>query len=298
MSVSVLRPKKTGLNFSGPGPILFRMKIIYSPSCLEFEAPGHPESPSRLERAAAYLQNLGYTFVEPEPCTEEDLLLVHSPTLVEEVKNQSFVSLDTPRHAHIYEYATLAVGGALKAAAEGGFSLMRPPGHHAGRDFLGGFCYFNNIAAAVQKSARRTLIIDIDGHHGNGTQDIFKHSDRVTCVSLHKSGYPGTGLTSGRQYYNNMFHGEVGDTAYIHNLQAMLDHLPPAEQVAVSAGFDAYRKDPLASLGLSSEGFERIGRNIRGLGLPVFCVLEGGYAVDDLGENIHRFICGLEGVKE
>ena len=291
-------PKKPRLNFNGLPPIIHRMKIIYSPACLEFEAPGHPESPRRLERAAAYLQKLGYTFIDPRPCSEEDLLRVHSATLVEEVKNLDFVSLDTPRYPGIYEYAKLAVGGALTAADEGGFSLMRPPGHHAGHDFLGGFCYFNNIAAAVQKSARTTLIIDIDGHHGNGTQDIFKNSERVTCISLHKTGYPGTGLTSGRQYYNNMFHGEVGDTTYIHNLQAMLDHLPRAEQVAVSAGFDAYRKDPLASLGLSTEGFERIGRSIRRLGLPVFCVLEGGYAVDDLGENIHRFISGLEGVKE
>lgn len=271
------------------------MNIIYTPKCLEFSASGHPESPDRLEQAARYLHGLGYTFIEPEPCTEEDLLSVHAGSLIEEVKHQSFVSLDTPRYADIFAYAKLAVGGALTAAAENGFSLMRPPGHHAGRDFLGGFCYFNNIAAAVQTSGKKTLIVDIDGHHGNGTQDIFRNSERVTCLSLHKNGYPGTGLTSGRQYYNNLFHGEIGDKRYLYNLRAMLDHVPEAEQVAVAAGFDAYYKDPLASLGLTGWGYYQIGRCIRRLGLPVFCTLEGGYAVDDLGENIHRFISGLEG---
>ena len=270
------------------------MQIIYSPRCLEYGDPGHPESPERIRGAANYLWRKGYFFLEPEPCSEQDLLRVHSSDLVEGVKaeNFSFVG-DTPRIKDIYHYARLAAGGAILACEMGGFSLLRPPGHHAGRDFLGGFCYFNNLAIAVEKSGKDTLIVDIDGHHGNGTQDIFRASRKVSYISMHRMGYPGTGLTSGRNYSNNMFRWKMGDSAYVENLRAMLQSAPQTEQIAVSAGFDAYDADPFASLGLTRRGFFRLGQVLAGQNTPLFCVLEGGYVANQLGPLVHNFLAGL-----
>jgi acetoin utilization deacetylase AcuC-like enzyme len=176
---------------------------------------------------------------------------------------------------------------------------MRPPGHHAGKDFLGGFCYFNNIAVAVRKSGKRTLIVDIDGHHGNGTQDIFLGDPQVVYISLHRSPlYPGTGLSSVGNCLNFPLPAHCGDKLYLEALdealhQALRDFNP--EQVALSLGLDGYRDDPLASLGLSTSAYREIGRRVAGLKLPAFAVLEGGYLPELLGPNIEAFLEGLEG---
>ena len=129
-----------------------------------------------------------------------DLLTVHDADYLWKLKKGLVEDADTPAYSNIFEYASLSVGGALLASQIGGFSLMRPPGHHVGRNgaalgvYTRGFCYLNNIAIAVKKLGKKTLILDIDGHHGNGTQEIFQGDDKVTYVSLHQSpNYPGTG---------------------------------------------------------------------------------------------------------
>lgn len=271
------------------------MKIVYTPKCLEYERPGHPESPQRVRSAAKYLQNKNYSFVEPEECSQDRLLMVHSPSLVTRIKFGDFFSLDSPPLENIFHYAKLAVGGAILASEIGGFSLMRPPGHHASKNKLGGFCYFNNIAVAVALSGKKTLIIDIDGHHGNGTQDIFAGSKQVKYISIHRRGYPGTGKSSKKNYLNYLFSSGPGDESYLQVLDKLLDLDEEFDQVAVSAGFDAYIHDPLASLNLSSDCYRRIGMRIRKFGLPVFAVLEGGYVSEMMGKNIHNFIQGITG---
>jgi acetoin utilization deacetylase AcuC-like enzyme len=273
------------------------MDIVHSPACLSFERPDHPDSPQRVRLAAEHLKSLGYTFVEPRMCSEEDLLRVHSKEHVQRIRDGVFFEVGTPGYKDIYDHARLAAGGAILAAERGGFSLMRPPGHHAGRNFHGGFSYFNNIAIAVARLGLKTLIIDIDGHHGNGTQDIFNHDPGVEYLSLHTVGFPGTGMTSGANYANSPFVGQVGDQVYLGHLEALLASAPQAELVAVSAGFDAFVGDPLASLGLSRDCFNTIGLMIQGLGLPTFSVLEGGYVPEELGPNIHAFLQGLAGVR-
>lgn len=271
------------------------MDIVHAPACLSFERPDNPDSPGRIRLAAEYLHSLGYTFVEPQMCSEEDLLRVHSEYHVQRIRDGAFFEVGTPGYKDIYDYARLAAGGAIMASERCGFSLMRPPGHHAGRNFHGGFSYFNNIAVAVARMGRKTLIVDFDGHHGNGTQDIFVHDPNVQYLSLHTTGFPGTGLTSGSNYANSPFFGQVGDRVYLSNMEALLAGAGEADMVAVSAGFDAFIDDPLASLGLSRECFFQIGGLIRGLQLPTFCVLEGGYVPDELGPNIHAFLQGLTG---
>lgn len=271
------------------------MKIIFGPKCLEFKEPWHLESPERVQKAYEFLKDK-YEFLEPGPATEEDLLKAHRPELIERVKRLDFYDPDCPRYPNIYEYAKLAAGAAILAAKEQAFSLMRPPGHHAGKNFVAGFCYFNNIAVAIKSSGKKILILDIDGHHGNGTQDIFLGDDQVVYISLHGSPlYPGTGLHSEANCLNFPLRFQCGDEVYLRTLNEALSRIDPKafEQVAISAGFDTYEKDPLASLGLSSSCYYKIGERIAKLGLPVFAVLEGGYHAEDLGKNIHEFIKGL-----
>jgi len=179
---------------------------------------------------------------------------------------------------------------------------MRPPGHHAGRNgrAMGvstlGFCYFNNIAIAVKNLGKTTLILDIDGHHGNGTQEIFQGDPNVTFISLHRyPTYPGTGLTSQGNCLNFPLPYSSGDLLYLETLEQALSQVDMAniEVVAISAGFDAHEGD-LASLGLTHEGYREIGRKVGALGKPVFGVLEGGYIGEYVGRDLHELISGIE----
>lgn len=264
------------------------MKVIFSPRCLEFNSPGHPESPERVKKTHALLQREGYEFIEPQPCSEEDLLLVHAPALIESVKTNDFFDWDSPNHPHIYDYATLSVGGALlamtRSLSEGrSFSLMRPPGHHATRTSVGGFCYFNNIAVAVSRALQqvdRVAILDFDCHHGNGTQNIFLGDERVLYVSWHQTHiYPGTGY----EHQENCLNYPVtpGDdhqsfmALFLEGLEKVTDFDP--HMIALSAGFDAYIGDPLSMLRLEKRTYEEIAKTVKSYGVPSFAVLEGGY---------------------
>lgn len=274
------------------------MKLIWHPKCLEYGAPGHPESPERLARAHEFLSDpkLSYEFVLAEPAREEEILRVHSPRHIEDVKKLRFYDPDSPRYPNIFEYALLSAGAAIQAMRLNGFSLMRPPGHHAAQERVAGFCYFNNIAIAVRASGKKTLIVDIDGHHGDGTQAIFLGDPHVIYLSLHSfPNYPGTGLRSEQNCYNYPLPFHCGDEVYLKTLDEALTSidLSEIEQLAVSAGFDTYYKDPLASLGLTAEGYFQIGQRLRKLELPTFAVLEGGYCVKELGKNIHALLSGL-----
>jgi acetoin utilization deacetylase AcuC-like enzyme len=279
------------------------MKIIFSEKCLEYSWPGHIERPERIRKALEQLRQ--YEFVEPKPASQQDLLTVHSGEYVDWIKNAkagSYLDGDTPAPENIYEYALLSAGSALLAAQKHGFSLMRPPGHHAGRNgrAMGastlGFCYFNNIAIAVKKLDLPTLILDIDGHHGNGTQEVFQGDPKVTFVSFHRHPtYPGTGLTSQGNCLNFPLPYSAGDSLYLETLEQALSQVDMAnvEVVGISAGFDAHQGD-LASLGLSYEGYREIGRRVGALGKPVFGVLEGGYVGECVGRDLHELISGIE----
>ena len=280
------------------------MKIIFSEKCLEYSWPGHIEGPERVRKAFEFLKRK-YEFLEPESASVEDLLKVHSKKYVDLIKNAragSYLDGDTPVPENIYEYAKLSAGGALLAAREKGFSLMRPPGHHAGRNgkALGaatlGFCYFNNIAIAVRSLDLPTLILDIDGHHGNGTQEIFLGDPKVTYISWHRyPHYPGTGSRSQGNCLNFPLSYPTGDSLYLKTLDEALSQvdITGIEVVGISAGFDAHQGD-LASLGLSSEGYREIGEKVGALGKPTFGVLEGGYIGENISRDLHELIQGLE----
>jgi acetoin utilization deacetylase AcuC-like enzyme len=280
------------------------MKIFFSEKCLEYSQPGHPESPERVSSTYNYLKDRGFTFSEPSPCTDKDILLAHTPELLKAVKSEKFFDLDTPSFPGIFEHARLAAGSALHAGlhcltGEKSFSLMRPPGHHATKNSLGGFCYFNNIAIAafrLREKAGKIAIIDFDCHHGNGTEDIVLGKKDFFYLSLHQSPlYPGTGLTSRDNCINHTISSTTPPDKYLAVLGDGLEQVARfrPDVLAVSAGFDSYVLDPITSLSLEKETYRTIGSMLSQFGKPLFSVLEGGYS-RDIPECIEQFLIGLE----
>lgn len=282
------------------------MKIFYSPECLGYSQAGHPESPARAQYTYEYLEEKGLEFITPEPCTDEDILLAHTKDLLDSVKKGSFLDFDTPAYPGIYDIAKLSAGSTVNAAMhclnndEKTFSLMRPPGHHAAKDNLGGFCYFNNIAIASIKAAKdagKVAIVDFDCHHGNGTEDIMLGRENFLYLSLHQSPlYPGTGLKSRGNCINYPLPAGISPDEF---LAALSEGLKEVEKfnpdlLAVSAGFDSYKHDPITNLTLELETYNEIGGMLAGLKRPTFSLLEGGYS-KDLPECVYQFLMGLEG---
>jgi acetoin utilization deacetylase AcuC-like enzyme len=222
----------------------------------------------------------------------------------------------TPVVAGSWEAARAAVDVALTAAdqvASGtpvAYALTRPPGHHTGVRAFGGFCLLNPAAIAARSLAAlgRVAVLDVDVHHGNGTQEVFWDDPQVFYASLH--GDPGhlypyvtghadeVGAGRGRGTTRNVpLPLGTGDAGYLAALEGVLDELDrhdPAT-VVVSLGFDAADVDPLGSLALTTDGYTAVGRRLRDLGRPVVLVQEGGYAVDHLGRLLAATLDGLLG---
>jgi acetoin utilization deacetylase AcuC-like enzyme len=194
------------------------------------------------------------------------------------------------------------------AGESGCYALARPPGHHAGHDLVGGFCYLNNSALAatvLRDHHERVAILDIDVHHGNGTQDIFYARDDVLTVSLHADpvrfypffwGYANeTGREAGEGYNLNMpLPRGTGDDDYLHALEGALERITAFAPGAlvIALGLDAHESDPFQGLKITTPGFARIARAIAGLALPTVLVQEGGYLSPQLGANLASFLDG------
>jgi acetoin utilization deacetylase AcuC-like enzyme len=202
-----------------------------------------------------------------------------------------------------YASAQCAIQGAeLLLQGQTAYALCRPPGHHAFADLAGGFCYLNNTAIAAQLltlQGRKVAILDVDLHHGNGTQGIFYDRPDVLTVSLHAHperfypffwGYPqehGTGagentnlnLAMERGTADHGFHTQLG-----HALQRISDW--GADTLVLALGLDAFVGDPFAGLAVTTAGFGHIGRTIRSANLPTLIVQEGGYLCPELGDNL------------
>jgi len=278
-----------------------KTKIVFSEKCLNY-GDWHIEGPTRVKMAHEFLKEKNYEFLEPKPASEEDVLRVHDAEYVWKLKKGLVEDPDTPAYADIYEYARLSAGGALLAAEVNGFSLMRPPGHHAGHSgaalgvYTRGFCYVNNVAVAVKASGKSALILDIDGHHGNGTQEIFQGDEKVVYVSLHRYPfYPGTGAYSEGNCLNFPLPADCGEQRYLETLDEALGMVDRGrlEVVAVSVGFDAHDGD-LASLGLTENSYREIGKRVGTLRKPTFFVLEGGYMGEQNGRDIDQLLSGYE----
>jgi acetoin utilization deacetylase AcuC-like enzyme len=280
------------------------MTIFYHPCCLEYFRPGHPERPERIARTAPLLKDRHpeWKWQRPRAATDDELLRAHSRQHIERVTSaREDFDLDTPFYPNIDMYARHSVGGAIQAAraalrGESAFSLMRPPGHHATRDRAIGFCYFSNIAVAgldaLENGAERVAIWDFDGHHGNGTEAIVAHNRRMQFASIHQfPAFPGTGTKSFANIDNypvapftrRYEHVNIAE----HSLEKLITFKPSL--LLVSAGFDAYARDPLLQMTLEQEDFAKFGEWLNKIDVPVAVVLEGGYS-NDLPELIDAFL--------
>ena len=199
----------------------------------------------------------------------------------------------------------LVLGGARSA-----FAFCRPPGHHAGADYLGGYCYLNNAAiaaeAAIAAGRRRVAILDIDYHHGNGTQDIFYARGDVLFVSIHadpRTDYPfywghadeiGEGEGRGATLNLPLPRGTAmpGFAAALDHAMARIETFD-AELLVLSFGADTFGGDPISFFKLETGDYQAIAKRVAAAGLPTLIVMEGGYAVDDLGANVAAFLSGF-----
>lgn len=288
------------------------MKIITDERCATYNAPGHPERPERILGTLAKLRaqkELDIQWAAPEPVVHHGhLLRAHTLEHLHRLTVKEDFDGDTPWFPNINERARDAVGAALAAlkaarAGEKVFSLMRPPGHHATRRSAMGFCYLSTAAIAVLEAlatgAKRVAVYDFDVHHGNGTEDILLDHPGATFISVHQYPcYPGTGARNrGGNCFNYPVPPQTARGEYRHILESAIEQLQATapQLVVISAGFDAYARDPLAQGTLEAEDYHWLGQTLGRLGVPVLSLLEGGYS-DDLPDLIFAYLKGLEGM--
>jgi acetoin utilization deacetylase AcuC-like enzyme len=301
------------------------MIIFHDASCLEYSAPGHPERPARIARSVPLLKerHSDWESHSPELASEAAVLRAHSREHLERIRSATRdFDAETPFYPKIYEHALRSAGAAVETAraalrGERAFSLMRPPGHHATRDRTMGFCYFNNVAiaaldalapfptrrddaglpgstppATTKARVERVAIWDFDAHHGNGTEAIVAHNSQVAFASIHQfPGYPGTGTESFANVVNYPLGPGTPRDHHVEVAKRALDRLIAfkPDLLLVSAGFDAYARDPLLQMTLEPDDFSTFGEWLQQLDIPVAAILEGGYS-DELPELIDAFL--------
>jgi acetoin utilization deacetylase AcuC-like enzyme len=249
------------------------LKVIYHDLYLTDYETASCENPSRVEAIMEVLRK-HYPVLEPSPAREEDILLVHTPSILESVK----------RDPELYEAAVMAAGGAIRAAdlaCEGQpvFAAVRPPGHHASPASHWGFCFFNNVAISLekliyQKKISYALVLDIDLHFGDGTDRFFSGRKDVTVANIQDDS---------REPFLKSVDRALSRTEY--------------DIIAISAGFDRHMRDWGGTL--STDDYFTIGRNVRDHAQArcngrYYAVLEGGYNTDVLGENALALCRGMD----
>ena len=306
------------------------MILISSPRFEEHVTPpGHPEKPERahvFDVVALDFRRSGGTVLDPVPATREQLSRVHSVEHLDRIASTagkpSMLDADTFTSPESHTIALLAAGAAIQAAEHAlstgdmAAALVRPPGHHAERGKAMGFCLYNNVAVAaaqaIASGLERVAIVDIDVHHGNGTQWMFYDDPRVLYVSSHQFPfYPGTGAADetgagdGLGFTVNI-PLEAGatdadyDLAYSEVVTPVLTTFAP-QLTLISAGFDAHEADPLASMRMTTAGYGRILRQVRRAAQAsgaLAVVTEGGYDLPALRECLELMIQTAGGAGE
>jgi len=293
----------------------------------------HMESFRRIQAAISIFDNPTisgkWVEIEPRPASKEELSLIHTPEHIERIAASAgnpFTSfdLDTQASETSFHTARLAAGGVFslideiqKGSTQRGFAFVRPPGHHAEPDRAMGFCLFNNAAlgaAYLRRAygAKRVMIVDIDAHHGNGTQAAFYDTDAVFFVSLHQfPAYPGTGnigevgTGKGEGYTVNVPLGKgYGDMEFSRILYFLVNPIAQSyapDMILVSCGFDLYLHDRLCGMRVTPEGYALltfflldIARRV--CGGRILFVMEGGYSlkgIRECGLRVMQELCGV-----
>jgi acetoin utilization deacetylase AcuC-like enzyme len=300
------------------------------PLSFEHDTGSHPENAERVRAIEAALEAdrwHGLEVVEAPEATLEQIERVHPRSHIEAIEAISargggMIDVDTVVSARSYDAALRAAGGAVHAVDrllgdDAGFAFcgLRPPGHHAERSRSMGFCLFNNVAigaahALSEHGVERVMVVDWDVHHGNGTQDVFYDSARVLFASIHQSPlYPGTGDPSergggeGEGYTVNLpVAPGAGADEFLSIVQTVLVPLARSFNpglLAVSAGYDAHRDDPLAQCMLDEADYADLAASLRDvaaeLDVPVLVCLEGGYALRALAASVSATIAAFTG---
>jgi acetoin utilization deacetylase AcuC-like enzyme len=294
---------------------------VAHPSSYDHDTGPHPENAGRLRAVTAALEArdwMGLERIEAPAADREQLERVHTRAHIDSIEELSGrgggpIDLDTTTSAGSWEAALHAAGGAAHAAQRllagddrAALCALRPPGHHAEGDRAMGFCLFNNIAVAAEHAlqacgAERVLILDWDVHHGNGTEAIFAESNHVLYASIHQWPlYPGTGAAeytgsgAGEGYTVNL---PVPPGAGPDEFLALVQHVVvpigreyAPDLIAISAGYDAHRADPLASCALDEVAYADMSASLRQLAeevsCPILVCLEGGYDPDALAASV------------
>jgi acetoin utilization deacetylase AcuC-like enzyme len=311
--------------------------FLYDDRFLDHDAgAGHPERKERLQSAIRHLRARSWfgdlLSVEPEPCERRWIEEVHESKYIDRASEACRNGLPFLDVADVgicgasCDVAYLAAGGALvlgdkviSGEAQNGFSLSRPPGHHAERNLALGFCLFNNVAVLArylqkQHGLDKVLILDWDVHHGNGTQHTFEEDPSVLYVSTHQYPfYPGTGAASetgsgrgeGATLNCPMPAGAddiLYEKAFIERIMPKVDAFKP-DVVIISAGFDAHADDPLAQVNLSTDFFGWMSERMMEVadkhsGGRLISMLEGGYNINRLPLCIEEHLKVLAGIRE
>ena len=301
-----------------------RTALISHPDCRKHKMiPDHPECPSRLDaindRLLAAGLDIAVTPMDAPLAQEEHLALVHSDQLIQNVinktPNEGLCDLDgdtwlCPDSLIAAKRAAgsglLAVDKVLAGDIDAAFCAVRPPGHHASRDESSGFCIFNNVAIAAKYAQslgiERIAILDIDVHHGNGTQDIFIEDKNVLFCSLFQHPfYPNTAIESNEHIINTpMSAGMAGDDferAILDTWFPKLKQFKP-ELIFISAGFDAHYEDDMGGLQLVESDYLWFTEHLVALSKKLNCrgiisMLEGGYNNSALGRSVATHIKAL-----
>lgn len=290
------------------------MLILHDPQCTDFGSSMRPEQPARVAKTAVHLRSAHPEWMWRVPTgvvPDSTLLLAHTTAHLRRLDQAGDFDEDTPCFPGISGHARRAVTAAIEAADHAValktpvFSLMRPPGHHATAGEAMGFCYLNSIAVAALHAVRiagvkRVAVWDFDAHHGNGTEFILHAQEAHQTfffASVHQyPGYPGTGTQDhGPSIRNWPVAPRTPRATHMAAIRASLDAVDSfvPDLILVSAGFDAYAKDPITAMTLEIDDFTTIGTWLGETGHPAAAILEGGYS-DQIPLLIDAFLSAWE----